>query len=100
MTKFNLVVANDGSRHKGTGKEDAIDLTITSMESRRNIVRWKVYKDLSDAYNFSDHYLMESLINFNPIVNHNPDKITWDFDEKLINEFNNEMKNKMEKWKI
>ena len=64
MTKFNMVSVNDGSpthRNKNTGKEDAIDLTITSMESRKNIVRWKVYKNLTDSYNFSDHYIMESL---------------------------------------
>ena len=79
MAKFNLTMMHDGSpthRHKGSGKEDAIDLAITSIESKRNVVRWKIYKDLTNAYNFSDHYLMESLINFNPIVINNPDKIT------------------------
>ena len=51
MTKSNLVFINDGSpthRHKRTRKDDAIDLTITSMEFRKNVVRWKIYKDLSD----------------------------------------------------
>ena len=94
---------NDGSpthRNRSTGKEDAIDLTITSMESRKNIVRWKTYKNLTDSYNFSDRQIVESLINFNPIVIDNPDRITWDFDETLINDFNNEMKIKMEKWKL
>ena len=93
---------NDGSpthKNKVSGKEDAIDLTITSMESRKNIVRWKTYKDLTDSYNFSDHYIMESLINFNPIVIDSPNKITWNFDESLIKEFNKEMKIKMIKWK-
>ena len=102
MTKSNLVFINDGSSthcHKVTGKEDAIDLSITSMEFRKNVVRWKIYKDLSDNYNFSDHYIMESLINFNPIVINTPDRITWDFDEQLIGDFNKEMIIKMEKWK-
>ena len=103
MAKHNLVTTNDGSpthKHKVSGKEDAIDLTITSIESKKNVVRWKIYKDLTTAYDFSDHYLMESLINLNPVVIDNPDKITWDFDQMLIKDFNNEMEKKMIKWKL
>ena len=103
MTKSNLVFVNDGSyihRHKVSGKEDAIDLSITSMDFRKNIARWKIHKDLTDSYNFSDHYIMESLVNFNPIVVVIPDRITWDFDEQLIGDFKKEMKIKMEKWKL
>ena len=48
-------------------------------------------------YNFSDHFIMESLINFNPIVIDIPDRITWDFDEQLIGDFNREMIIKMDK---
>ena len=45
-------------------------------------------------------YIIESLINLNPIVINIPDKITWNFDEDLIEEYNDNMKKKMKKWKI
>ena len=103
LAKNNLVFINDGSptyRNATTGKEDAIDLTITSLELKRFVVRWKIHKELSDSYNFSDHYIMESLINLNPIVFDVPDRITWNFDESLIRVFNEDIKLKMNKWKI
>ena len=85
--------------HWTTGKEDAIDLSLINMEAKRFNVRWKIHKDLTESYDFSDHYILESLINFNPIVIEIPDRITWDFDEKLINEYNENMQVKMNKWK-
>ena len=63
-------------------------------------MRWKVHKELSEQYNFSDHYIMESLINLNPIVINIPDRITWNFDDDLIDEYNDNMAKKMKKWKI
>ena len=102
MARNSMVHINDGSptyRNATTGKEDAIDLTITSLEMKRFVVRWKIHKELSDSYNFSDHFIMESLINLNPIVFDVPDRITWDFDESLIGEFNKDIKLKMDKWK-
>ena len=89
-SKNNLVIANDGSPthcNVTTKKEAAIDLSLVSMEARRFIVRWKVHKDLSESYDFSDHYILESLFNFNPMVIVTPDRITWYFDEKLIDDY-------------
>ena len=93
---------NDGSPtyiNSTTGKEDVLDLSIISMEFQKYVSRWKIHKHLSESYDFSDHYIMEILFNFNPIVYDIPDRITWNFDEELINDFCKDIKINMDKWK-
>ena len=61
---------------------------MISMDAKRFNVRWKVHKDLTESCNFSDHCIIESLINLNPIVIDIPDRITWNFNDKLIDVYN------------
>ena len=59
-----FTVLNDGSftyKNSTSGKKDVLDLSIISMEAKKLVTRWKVHEDLSDDYNFSDHYILECL---------------------------------------
>ena len=102
MARSNMDFVNDGSyTHIGNnGKEDAIDLSIISNEGKRFISRWKIHKDLSVINNWSDHYIMETLIDLNPIVYDIPDRVTWNFDEDLIDDFKKNIKSKMIIWRL
>ena len=101
--KEHLHVINDGSPtyiNSTSMKEDALDLSLISLEHRNTVARWKVHKDLRQRHNFSDHYVLEILLKVNPIMNDTPDRITWNFDENKIDEFNENLKIKMKKWRF
>ena len=97
MIKNDLVCENDGSKtykNSKTGKEDVLDYTLISTEAKRFISRWKIHKDLSlstdwskKMIEWSDHYIMESLFDFRPVVYDIPDRLTWNFDETKIKDF-------------
>ena len=61
------------------------------MDCKKYASRWKIDKNLVEEYNFSDHYIMEILFDFNPLVYDIPDSITWNFDESLIKQFQKKM---------
>ena len=68
------------------------------MDYKKCASRWKIDKNLSESYNFSDHYIMEILFDFNPMIYDIPDRITWNFDENKIKIFQQNVKLNMEKW--
>ena len=102
IAQNNMDFLNDGSatyKNPVTDKEDVLDLSMISMDFKKYVARWKVDKSLSDSYDFSDHYVMEVLLDFNPFVFDIPDRITWNFDESLKTEFCENVQVNMDKWK-
>ena len=101
ITSENLYILNDGSPtyiNSHSKIENVLDLSLISMDIKNNVERWSIHKDLRINYNFSDHYVLQTLVNINPIFVITPNKITWNFDKSKINDFKNDLKDKMNIW--
>ena len=91
--------------HTSRNGYEVLDIAIIDSNHRNVIKSWSarslpLRRDKANKLvHFSDHRCMITQFNFDPEIKEQPSKITWNFDEKKIDEFNEKLQPLMVDWK-
>ena len=103
--KNRLEFMKDGSYTHKRKKEEVLDLSLVSIDHCNVVKEWSTHEIPTNRFKFgkriefSDHRAMVMTLNLDPKLNSVPDRFTWNFDEKKVNEYKVLLIEKMIRWK-